>query len=316
VPALSSYLPSTDHLFGLSGATRGCQILHSAETALPITEQCLAVARRSGARVVLTCWENIPFRGDGDVATRRRKQRALERGDRFLAVTERAATALQEEGVARERIDVVPAGVDCDRFCPDGPVADVRTELGLLDDEVIVLFVGRLIQEKGAVELVRAFARADIRGRLLMIGDGDQAPRVRHAAAALGVGERVHLLPHVGYADLPEYLRAADVVVAPSLSTPYWEEQFGMILVETMACGRPLITTASGSIPEVVGREAILVPDYDIDALSAAVAQLAEDRDQAAAIAAAGRRRAVEMYSTHVVAGQIERSYHRALGKS
>jgi len=232
----------------------------------------------------------------------------------FIAVTDKAKEALITEGVAPERVKVVPTAVDCQCFRPMASSPRVRSSCGVPSDARIVLYVGRLIQEKGLVELVRAFAEgAEDTAHLVIVGSGNQAARVGIAATAFGIASRVHVRPKVAYRELPELYATADIVVAPSLTTPYWEEQFGMVLVEAMACGRPVLTTASGAIPEVVGDSADLVEPYNIAALAEGIRHLLGDASRRDRLAKAGRSRAKTLYDVPIVARQVGEVYRQVL---
>jgi glycosyltransferase involved in cell wall biosynthesis len=312
-PVAVRRLIDPDALRGLREAVHNRKILHTAETALSASEQAARLCARTGAKLVLTCWETIPFRYDDDPVLAERKRLVHAQADRYIAVTQRARQALITEGVSAADIAVVPAAVDCERFKPEpGPTA-LRHEWGFSDDAQVVLYVGRLIQEKGIVELVRAFSRAgDAKAQLVIVGNGDQAKRIIIAAHACGVGSRVHLKPGVSYQRIPELYNSADIVAAPSLTTPYWEEQFGMVLAEAMACGRPLLTTSSGAIPEVVGSAAQIVAPYDNDALARELGRLLRSPQRQRAMGAQARDWAVSHYAVTTVAKQLAEVY-RAL---
>jgi alpha-maltose-1-phosphate synthase len=300
-----------DMLWGLRKSVAGREILNSAETVLPVAEQCALISQRKQVPLVLTCSETIPFRYDDDPVLAARKLVTKAAASRYIAVTELAKRALVIEGVAHEQITVIPWAVDCERFRPGQPSPELKAAWGVPTDSPVVLYIGRLIQEKGVVELVRAFARAERAGdpHLVFVGSGTQQDRIRIAAKALGIEHRVHVLPGVSYRDLPRHYATADLVVAPSLTTPYWEEQFGMVLAEALACGRPLITTESGAIPEVVGEAARLVPPYDVDALSEALSALLASETECKRLGAAGRERALRRYGVPVVAEQLATVY-------
>lgn len=302
--------PTTDFLRGLTRAVAGGRTLHAAETVLPVSDQAARIAARTGVPLVLTCWENIPFRYDDEPLLRERKKRVKAVASRYIAVTPLAAAALVEEGVPESRIRVVPAAVDCSRFRPDVAPSDLRERLGLTASDTLALYVGRLIQEKGVTELVRALALADVPSlHLALMGSGNQGERIRLAASALGVEGRVHLLPAAPYQDLPRHYAAADFTVAPSLSTPYWQEQYGMVLVEAMAAGRAVITTRSGSIPEVVGDSAELVPDYDVPSLAGALRRLTMESDHRSRLGRKARETAERCYDVSVVSRRLLAAY-------
>lgn len=307
-------LPDADRLFGLRAAVERADILHAAETVLPISEQAAEIKRGGRAKLVLTCWETIPFRYEDDAVLAARKDVVIPATDRFLAVTPRAAAALREEGVEESRIRIVPASIDCSHFSPRPPSPNVRRSWGVPDGVPVVLYIGRLIQEKGVVELVRAFAQTAMRrAHLVLVGSGNQGERVQRAARALRIGDRVHVVPFAQRSDLPDVYASADVVVAPSLTTPYWEEQFGMVLGEAMACARPLVVTSSGAIPEVVGDAAALVPPYEIEPLVHILGRLLDDNAERDRLASAGRARVESLYAVPVVAELLAAAYREVL---
>lgn len=312
---LSGLARLPERLRGLENALDGADIVHAAETFIPFSQQAAEIAGRSGAKLVLTCWENIPFLYDDNSKVSHCKRQLRDAAALFIAVTEPAKQALVAEGVSPERIHVVPSAIDSERFVPGHDPRFLRSRLGLGERTRIVLFVGRMIREKGVTELVQAFSQLKDQpdAHLVLVGNGPETERVRVAAGALDVAERVHLLPGQSYTDIPAVFRSADVVVVPSLATPYWQEQFGYVLVEAMASGCSVVTTRSGSIPDVVGDGALLVDDYDVDQLSSAIATLLSNRDEADRLGSAGRARVLQRYSTTAVAPLLAAAYEAAL---
>src|SRR3954452_23976163 len=228
---------------------RGADIVHSAELGYWFTWQAARLKAQLGYRLVLTCWETIPF-ADAyrNVRTRRYRREVLAATDLFLATTERARQALLVEGADPARIAVAPPGIDVDRFAA-GRVPAAQ-------DGRLVLSVGRLVWEKGHQDVLRAVALLRQRGegadlRVLIVGSGGEERRLRRVIADLGLQDRVELRGTVPYDELPSvYARAACLVLA-SLPTPFWEEQCGMVLAEAMAAHLPLVVSTSGAIPEV-----------------------------------------------------------------
>jgi starch synthase len=303
-----------DRLLGLPRLVRDFDILHAAETAIPVSEQAAELVTSGQSRLVLTCWETIPFRFDDDPLLSRRKAIVRNATSLFIAVTERARGALLAEGVSADRIEVVPAAVDCERFRSGIIGGDLRRQWDVPASAPLAVYVGRLIQEKGLIELLRAFAASPSQhSHLVFVGSGDQGQRLRVAATALGVSERIRIVPSVPYADIPSVYSTADVVVAPSLPTPYWEEQFGMVLVEAMASGRALVSTSSGAISEVVGDGAVLVPPYDPGALHDALERLLGDPQERVMLGQRALERATRLYAIPRVAPQLADCYRRVL---
>jgi glycosyltransferase involved in cell wall biosynthesis len=290
----------TARLRGLRRALAGSAVVHSAETFLPISEQAAALKDELGFKLVLTCWETIPFLHDEDPRVGARKRAVRAAADLYLAVTERAREALLLEGVPADRIAVQPVGVDRTRFRPAGRGTAGRT----------VLYCGRLLREKGLLDLVRAVAALPD-ARVVLAGEGPERPRLETAARALGVADRVRFAGPVRYAEIADLYATADVFCLPSVPAPYWEEQFGMVLIEAMACGVPVVAAGSGAIPEVVGDAAVLVPPYAPAALAGALASVLDDPARREALASAGPARVAERYDADRVAAAIGGHYAR-----
>jgi glycosyltransferase involved in cell wall biosynthesis len=265
----------------------------------------LAITRRDGGpRVITVCYENIPFRYEESARLSDRKDAVLAHTDHFVALTPQARASLIEEGVASERISMQPYGVDSEAFRPSRRSRAVRAAWGVRDDEVAVLFTGRLIREKGLVPLVRAVARTGTESVVLVIiGDGPESHRVHRAAASLDV--RIVTSPWVASHEMPELVASADVFALPSLPTPYWEEQLGFSAIEAMSSGVPVITTGGGAIEFVVGSGGTCVTAYDVDALAKALSDLASSPARRSEIGAAGRARVEQVLNTSTVAARL-----------
>lgn len=204
----------------------------------------------------------------------------------FVAARSPAAAALATSWGATGLVQVVPHGVDAadERPMPDGPFT--------------IGFVGRLAPEKGIEDLLDAFESLEIDARLVVAGDGPLRDRVS------GAGERVRLLGAVPHASVGDVYAMSDLTCVPSRTTATWEEQFGRVLVESLAHGVPVLATATGSIPWVVGETGggILVPERDPDELARAITERAADRVGTAALGHEARPRALAAFSIPRVA--------------
>jgi glycosyltransferase involved in cell wall biosynthesis len=194
---------------------------------------------------------------------------------------------------------VVYNGVDVAKFAPRDDAAETRASLGVAADATLFAFAGRLVGWKGVAVAIRALADpalAATRSRLLVIGEGDALPELRSIASALGVAERVIFHEPVPHAELPRYYAAADAGVFPSIG----DEAFGITIAEAMACGKSVVASHIGGIPEVVGNEescGLLVPPGDVAALAQAMAAMARDPDRRARMGTAARERIVRLYT-------------------
>lgn len=308
-----------DPMIGLEDAVTSADLAVVNETHLASSAQLAQLRAEGGPRLVTVCYENIPFRYEEDPRVRARKDLVRKFTDRFVAMTKGARQALVAEGVSEKRIDVVTYGVDLNRF-PVGLTNDPlrierRRSWGASPGDVVVLFTGRLLPEKGLVPLVHAVsmlpAALRTRVQLVFVGAGPEAERIVSARHGLQLTDRVSLHPWVEPAEVPGVLTAADVFAMPSLPTPYWEEQLGFSMVEAMASGLPVLGIAAGCIPEVLGTGGLVVPPYNTSALAAGLARLVNDADLRAQLGQLGRARAQADLSTTVVAAKLARTLNQ-----
>ncbi len=239
---------------------------------------------------------------DGENAGRSRVVRAatrrtVRRAAGVVAVSRWLATRLETVSPeARGRVEVIDCGVDLDRFAP-GDAAAARAELGWQPEGTAFVCVGSLSERKNVLRLASAHARRG-EGSLAFVGDGP-------LRGALEGRRGVHLAGAVGHDAAPVWLRAADVVCQPSLVEP-----FGLVTLEALACGRPVVATRVGGPPEFVPPDAgVLVDPRDDDALVAAL-------ERAAALPrpnAAGRA-AAEAHDLRIQAARVEALLERAAG--
>jgi glycosyltransferase involved in cell wall biosynthesis len=177
--------------------------------------------------------------------------------------------------------------------------------------------VGRLVERKGVEVAVEALASLPDAELIVAggpaaeeLGDDPEARRLSARAEELGVAERLRLVGRVEHRDVPALLRSADVVV----TTP-WYEPFGIVPVEAMACGRPVVGSAVGGLLDTVddGVTGFLVPPRDSAALVAAVCRLLDDRRMRARFGRAARLRAVSRFGWSRVARDTESAYVEAI---
>jgi glycosyltransferase involved in cell wall biosynthesis len=187
----------------------------------------------------------------------------------------------------------------------------IRQELGIGPDAFLVGNVGRLALQKGQRHLIAAMPLLLERvphARAIIAGGGDLEDYLRELASEIGVADRVHVLgPRK---DVPALMHAIDVFVMPSI----WEG-FGLVLLEAMAAGRPIVASRVATIPEVVadGETGLLVPAGDPLALAVALAELAEQPERAARFGAAGRERLRRQFSLEKMVGDTELLYRELL---
>jgi D-inositol-3-phosphate glycosyltransferase len=195
--------------------------------------------------------------------------------DHVIATCSDEVRELEAMGGDSGRISVVPCGIDPHLFRPSGPPA---TAVAGRQRRPRLLVIGRLVARKGVDDAIRALVR--LPGVELVVAGGPaerdlardpEACRLLQVARAHGVGDRVRLVGSVPRSEMPDLIRWADVVVSPP-----WYEPFGIVPVEAMACGRPVVGTAVGGLLDTVvpGRTGLLVPPRDPVALVDAIGQL------------------------------------------
>lgn len=304
------------YLSGLVPRLSDFDLVHTVETAHAFSGQALVAKRRFRCRVVVTVWENLPFnrKGYSRYAFDTVRPRVLAEADAFLAVTEHAKEALILEGVNCERIWVIPMGVDLERFRPAPPDARLRQHFGLPADHAVLLSVGTLSAAKGLLFLLHAVKRAsldpDLRGTAFtVVLVGRDTGGARELIAQLGLAGTVVLADYVPYVDMPALYNLATMVIHPSVPIPTWQEQFGMTLIEGLASGIPLLSTTSGSIPEIVGDAGVLVPPADYVALYRGLKELLLDPVRRDTLGRLGRQRAEALFDRQVVARRINNLY-------
>ncbi|HIE51454.1 MAG TPA: glycosyltransferase family 4 protein [Armatimonadetes bacterium] len=195
---------------------------------------------------------------------------ALQRAARVIAVSQALKRAVVDLGTPPEQVVVVPNGIDTEQFFPR-PRTAARQALGLPVEGRFVLFVGNLLPIKGLSHLLTAFAHLhqnhpDV--RLLLVGEGPLRSELEQQARKLGIAESVHFLGARPHAQIPLWLAAAEVFCLPSLA-----EGYPNVVLETLACGRPVVASRVGGVPEIITDEryGLLVPPGQAEQLAAAL---------------------------------------------
>ncbi len=297
---------------------RGFDLIQSWELFTDWSEEALLARERYQIPLALMVWDNIPFNMETKPGRRERKQRLLRGADRFIVHTERSRRMLLIEGAPEDRIALIPPGVDTRRFSP-GP--GDRATFGIEEDAFTILFVGWFLPRKGLPvllmalrELIDSRALGNRPVRLLIAGSGPGKAQVDALIERLGLGNACRFLGSVPYGRMPEVYRAADLFVFPSIATPEWQEQFGMALLEAMACGVPAVSTYSGAIPEIAGEAVELCQPNDFLSLAETMHALISDSARRDALGASGRARVLERYTLEAFADALGGAYPSTAG--
>jgi D-inositol-3-phosphate glycosyltransferase len=255
------------------------------------------------------------YQGDDDTSPEERfgiERDIIRRADEIVATCTDEVFELVRLGAARSKLTVVPCGVDLTLFGPDGPREPGRGRRRRL------LCLGRLVERKGIGNVIEALeslpgVTLDIAGGPPpdRLDDDEDVRRLRHLAERFGVAGRVRFLGAVDRAAVPGLMRSADIVV----DVP-WYEPFGIVPVEAMACGRPVVGSAVGGLLDTVmpGVTGELVPPRRPDLLAPVLDRLLLAPGLRSDYGRAGRARAVREYQWSRVASATARVYAAVLG--
>ncbi|RLE81655.1 MAG: hypothetical protein DRJ36_01165, partial [Thermoprotei archaeon] len=217
----------------------------------------------------------------------------IDKADRIIAVSKAAARFIRAFAPSTS-ITVIPNGVDTDRFRPEGS-RELRKAIG---DGFIVLYVGRLVQRKGVLRLINAMgmvARNIPEVKLVIVGEGPLRMLIEKRVKELEVDKNVMLLGKVEDLKLPDLYRSADVLVMPSL----YGESFGIVSLEAMASGLPVVATSTGGLKEIVinGVNGLLLRNARSESIAEKLIYLYRREDVRKNLSLNARRIAEERYS-------------------
>jgi D-inositol-3-phosphate glycosyltransferase len=284
--------------FWMSGM---CAVRAAAPLAVPVvhTYHALGVVKRR-------------HQGDADTSPPARigwERAVMHEADRIVATCTDEVFELVRLGADLHRISVIPCGVDVGLFRPDGP-AEPRGR------RPRIVVVSRMVERKGIGTAISALAR--VPGAELVVaggppaaqlGDDAEARRLTALARAEGVADRVDLRGRVERDRLPRLLRSADAVACVP-----WYEPFGIVPLEAMACGRPVVASTVGGLIDTVvdGVTGLHVPPRRPDRVADALRRLLDDGALRRSLGEAGVRRARSRYAWDRVAGATLAVYEQA----
>jgi rhamnosyl/mannosyltransferase len=229
----------------------------------------------------------------------------LQRVDRVIATSGNYIASSPYLRPLRSKCTVIPLGIDLRPFLT-ADVAEVEALRGRYG-RPLLLFVGKLRYYKGLHYLLEAMT--DVEARLLVVGSGPMEPYWRRLAASLHLGEKVTFFGEASDEDLPALYHSSDIFVLPASER---SEAFGLVQVEAMASGRPVVSTELGtgtSFVNVHTKTGLVVPARDPVALRDALLKLLGDEALRHQMGQAGRERALREFSLETMVARVERLY-------
>jgi rhamnosyl/mannosyltransferase len=237
-------------------------------------------------------------------------QLALRRAARIVVASPALAASAPALREWQSKCVVIPYGIDADTGSP----ATIRRaeELRKTSKRPVVLFVGRLVPYKGAGVLLEAMRGLD--AEAMLVGDGPERRGLELKASQMGIADRVTFAGEVSHEELSALYRACDLFVLPSVTR---QEAFGVVQLEAMACGKPVISTDPGTGVAWVnqhGETGLVVPPGNAAALHDAIKSLLEDAPRRTALGEAGARRARSLFHVDRMIDSTLRLYDDVVG--
>jgi glycosyltransferase involved in cell wall biosynthesis len=256
-------------------------------------------ARMTGTPLVVFGWENqlrqLPW------GRRQTCQFVLDTASAIIPGNQDGANIMNEWGY-RGLLEVMPQmGVDPEFFAPTPTSTATAATLR-------IGFLGRLVHSKGIDLLLTAVAKLRDRGidsQVILCGSGSEEAALRQLAADLQIADRIVWRGAVPHDRAPAELSQFDVLVLPSRSTATWKEQFGHVLIEAMSMGIPVIGSNSGEIPNAIGRDDLVFPEEDADALAEILARAIGDAQWRQEAGDYGLNRVRQLYTHDRIARRL-----------
>lgn len=225
---------------------------------------------------------------------------------RIIAVSKAAKAFI--EHFTDTKVEIIPNGVDDKTFHPNWNKEEIKEEFGIEGE--VILYVSRMSYRKGPHVLLNAFSQIKD-ATLVMAGNGELSPFLKAQAKFLGIEDRIRFLGYVPTKELPKIFGMADIFVLPSITA----EAFGIVILEAMASGVPIIATTVGGIPEVIkeSESGLLVPPSNELELKNAIEKLLNDESLRKWLGQNGRKAVEEKYSWNNVIKEIEKAYEEVL---
>ncbi|MCJ7547016.1 MAG: glycosyltransferase family 4 protein [Deltaproteobacteria bacterium] len=275
-----------------------------------VTYQVMRLSNRIGSRSLFFTWQNIykkyPF------PFSKIEKYNLDNADFAIAGNKEAKAVLKRKGYQKEIAIIPQFGVDHEFFCKM-ETSVIREKLNIKKDRFVIGFIGRLVEEKGILDLIGAISRLKDDVILLLIGSGPLRRKIIHKAKKLGIEDRVKIIGQVPSLEIPQYMNSLSCLVLPSLTRSNWKEQFGRVLIEAMSCEVPVIGSSSGEIPNLIGDAGMIFQEGEIDDLIGKLNLLLHDHETRKSMGEKGRKMVLKNYTQKKIAEETFSVYQRML---
>ena len=262
------------------------------------------------AKNIFFTWWNLPYKLKFPVSLIEKYN--LNHSHGIISGNQDGAEVLRQRGY-NGPIKVMPQlGVDEKLFTPI-PQPELAAKLGIEKSEFVVGFVGRFVQEKGLLTLLKALVTLkDKTWKLLLLGRGSLQSELMSLAEENKIKDRIILVESVPHDQVCNYINLMSTLILPSetahefktLTAVGWKEQFGHVLIEAMACKVPVVGSNSGEIPYVIGDTGLVFSEGDVQALANCLVQLMDKPELAQNLGEMGYQKAMAKYTNKALAKQ------------
>lgn len=274
------------------------------------------------AKNVFFTWWNLPYTLKFPISLL--ESYNLNNTDGIVVGNKDGVEILRERGYKGPMVIMPQLGVDESLFKPQTQ-PELATELRIQENDFVVGFVGRFVEEKGLLTLLEALAGlAEKPWKLLLLGRGPLQSTLLEMADEKGIKEKLILVESVPHDRVYQYINLMHTLVLPSqttyqfktLTAAGWKEQFGHVLIEAMACQVPVIGSDSGEIPNVIGEAGLIFPEGNVAELQKCLMQLIENSELKDKLAKLGYQKAMNQYTNKALAKQLLDFYKQITDKN
>ena len=260
-------------------------------------------ANAANARTVFFSWQNLnrtyppPFRWF--------ERYVLQHAAAGIVGNHDAEEVWRAKGY-RGPLTIIPqVGVEPDIFKP--------IERTPASPDFVIGYAGRFVEEKGVDLLLQALSGLSGEWRADLVGSGPEQPRLIEQARQLQIADRVRFLSWLPSAQTVDYYHTLDVLVLPSRSRPNWQDHFGRVLVDALACGVPVVGSTCGEIPNVIGDAGLIFSEGDAAALRAQLQRLHDNANLRRDLAQRGRQRVLDHFTQAQIARRTYEVYRSVM---
>jgi len=303
------------NLFGIEKYASRFDIFHTADPHYYYSYQLAKLRHDNKIRkLIVTSWETIPYNNESISVKKKNKYFVMNNADHFICHTLKAKQCLIKEGVQESKTSLIRLGIDLDVF------QNKETNTHKNNQIVNILFVGRLVEEKGIMDAYKAYKKIKsqiskgknkskkLKIKFTIIGNGPLRKNLLKEVQHDKFNRSVTIVEKT-YEEMPQVYKNADIFILPSKQMSTWEEQYGMVFLEAMAFGLPIVAYDTGVIQEIVSNAGVLCKGNDIQSLARSLNHLVFNTYARVKVGTIGKERVKMMFNCKNTAAELNKLY-------